>query len=870
MLLLLAVVPFAPAQAAAAQSDATSASSDVIVLWKSGRVSSFSVGKTLMAEHGHKVKETMYGNAGVLVDTGGRDAEVVAAEIAELPQVAAAQPNGEIHVSSDWTPNDPKYSEQWAYSHIQGPAAWGVTTGSSAITVAVLDTGADLTHPDLAANLVTGYNIITPAATADDDSTGEVAGHGTHVSGIIAAVSNNSVGVAGTAPGVRIMPIKVMDANGEGDSWDVVKGIEYAVDHGADVINMSLGGNDGSEQSVLQAAVDDAVKAGVVVVAASGNEYTGTLDYPAACTGVIAVGATTRTDIRETYSNYGPGMDVMAPGSYIYSTLNSSAGYGYMSGTSMASPFVAGAAALLLSHKPTATVAQVTAALENTAKDIGITGYDTLTGYGIIQMSAALYSLDDTTPPVTTSDMLAAYDDTATITLSATDASSGVAATYYSIDGGTVHSGTKITVTGYNDRHSIAYHSVDAAGNIETTTTKTFKIGDTLPPVTTSNKVASYSGSATIKLTASDGTGSGVVSTWYSLDGAAATEGTSVATDSMGPHQLAFRSVDVVGTAEATKTVSFTVWGVPVVGRVSGVDRYATAAAASAAAFNAAGTVVIASGEDYPDGLSAAGLAAGLDAPVLLTARDSLPQSTRTEIIRLKATEAIIVGGSSAVSPGVKTTIEAMTGVSVTRVSGADRYATSAKVADKVASLGSVNEAIVVRGDSFADSLSASAIAAARKIPILLTRSTVLPSATAVELQSLGVSEVIIGGGTSAVSSSVLDSIDAITGVSVHRVSGSDRYATSAALASYAVTEGWVSPARVAVSSGLSFPDALSGGAATGYQSGVLLLSAPSSLSSAASGFITSHGFNHMPVTVYGGTSAVSSVVGSQLTALRF
>lgn len=875
LLLVLAMLPVAPASATAARTDGAAG---VIVLWKAGRVHTAAAGKALLAEHGRKVKRTLYRNAGVLVEASAADAKVVAAQLAKLPEVAAAQPDGRVHICADWTPTDPYYYRQWAYSHIQGPAAWGVTRGSSSVKVAVLDTGVDMTHVDLAANIDTadGYDFVNNDSDPNDDSLGYFgAGHGTHVSGIVAAVSGNGVGVAGTAPGVRVMPVKVMDQNGDGLISDVVDGIFWAADHGASVISMSLGGaGTASEEAAMQSAVDYATNKGVVVVAAAGNHLTSidptSVDYPAACTGVIAVGATGSDDAKTAYSNWGTGLDVMAPGDSIYSTLPGST-YGTMSGTSMATPFVAGAAALLRSYRPAATVSQVTTALERTAKDLGVAGYDTSTGYGIIQMYSALSYLTggDTTPPVTTSDVKASYDDNAVITLSASDGSgSGVAATYLSTDGNPYQRGTRFTIAGYGS-HTVSYYSVDAMGNAETPTSKTFTIGDTLPPTTGSDAVSSYDARATIHLAPSDGTGSGVASTRYSLDGATAVTGTTVTTDVMGSHALAFSSTDKLGHVEATKTVDFTVLGVPQVTRLYGADRYETAATASRAAFASASTVVIASGETYPDALSASGLAGALDAPLLLTGRDSLPAATLREIKRLGATKAVLVGGATVIGSGVRAAL-ASAGLSVQPVSGADRYATASAVAAKVASIRSVDTAVLVRGDSFADSLSVSALAAARKLPVLLTKPDALPGATATELRSLGVNRVLIGGGDAAVSASVSDAVDAMTGVNVTRVAGDDRYDTSARLAAYAVAQGWVAPARVGVSSGVSYPDALSGGVATGIEGGALVLTATDALPAPVSDFIAAHGYNGMPIIVYGGTVAIRSTVSTALAALRF
>jgi thermitase len=283
-------------------------------------------------------------------------------------------------VSASYSPNDPRYPEQWHLPSISAPQAWDVTTGSSDVTIAVVDTGVDYTHQDLKDKCVAGYNYVDRTSDPMDDH-----GHGTHVAGIAAASGNNSTGVAGTDWKARIMPIKVLDSQGSGYDSDVAAGIRYAADHGAEVINMSLGSPDYSY--TLSEAVNYAHNKGVVIVAAAGNEST-SVSYPAACDHVIAVGALESNDSLAYFSNRGSDLDVTAPGVSILSTVPG--GYGKMSGTSMASPLVAGCASLVLTAHPGYSASQVEQALKNGATDLGSPGFDTNYGYGKVNAYAAV------------------------------------------------------------------------------------------------------------------------------------------------------------------------------------------------------------------------------------------------------------------------------------------------------------------------------------------------------------------------------------------------------------------------------------------------------------------------------------------------
>ncbi len=306
-------------------------------------------------KHGGQVVEAIPGiDVKVVKVPRGKVLEKVKAYLSE-GSVKFAELDGIVQATV--VPNDPGFGNQWGMTKIQADKAWDITSGSSSIKIAILDTGIDQNHPDLSSKIVANKNF-TRSRTVDDKY-----GHGTHVAGIAAAITNNGIGVAGVGYNSSLMNVKVLGDNGAGfNSW-IAKGITWATDNGAKVINMSLGG--GSSSSTVQNAVNYAWSKGVVIVAAAGNNNSSSLFYPAAYPNVISVAATDQNDAKASFSNYGSWVTVSAPGVDIYSTLPNHTNaigqlnYGYLSGTSMASPHVAGLAALIFARYPTWTNADV-------------------------------------------------------------------------------------------------------------------------------------------------------------------------------------------------------------------------------------------------------------------------------------------------------------------------------------------------------------------------------------------------------------------------------------------------------------------------------------------------------------------------------
>ncbi len=385
-------------------------------------------------------------------------------------------------------PSDPQYSQQWGLSIIHASQAWDSTKGAG-VKVAIVDSGVDLNHPDLAANIdhnsngsVNGYNVfhdtsIFPVGSYGYDASSlptDKNGHGTHVAGIVAAAENGQ-GVVGVAPKAKIIPVRVLDKDGEGDDLSIAQGIHWAADHGARVINLSLGGP--SVGSVVNDAIKYARGKGDVIVAAAGNYGKGTISYPAALPGVISVAATTNTNELASFSNYGSGLDVSAPGAYILSTLptynvtlnqeGAPNNYGYMDGTSMASPFAAGVAALVIANNPGFTPDQVEQKMKSTTLDLGPKGTDTTFGAGLLDAGKAAQSEFAPAPTPTPEQGL---EQKATVNVSSANVRSGPGTINSVIT--VVNQGTVFNVTGASGNWSKVKLANGTSGYVATSLIK--------------------------------------------------------------------------------------------------------------------------------------------------------------------------------------------------------------------------------------------------------------------------------------------------------------------------------------------------------------------------------------------------------------
>lgn len=304
--------------------------------------------------------------------------------------VVFAEPNY-IYLQNQ-APNDALYQKyQWNLPTIKAEDGWDISQGSENVQIAVIDTGVDLDHPDLADRVTEGYNVLAENNSPNDDN-----GHGTHVAGIIASETNNRQGIAGITWFSQIMPVKVMNSEGAGTAFDVAKGIRWATNHGADVINLSLGNYQSSD--VLREAVGYAVEKDVILVAASGNDNTNQIGYPASYQGVLAVSAVNKTRQRANFSNYGKYVDVTAPGVNIASTYKGGK-YAALSGTSMAAPHVTALAGLIRSLYPDLENNEVIDTIKTTAVDLGEPGKDNYYGAGLINIEEALQATNNEAEP---------------------------------------------------------------------------------------------------------------------------------------------------------------------------------------------------------------------------------------------------------------------------------------------------------------------------------------------------------------------------------------------------------------------------------------------------------------------------------------
>lgn len=417
--------------------------------------------------------------------------EQVEQALARRPEVEAVQKNRRL--PPGLVPNDPGYPSQWHLPRIAAPQAWDFLDLRPEVTIAILDSGVDAAHPDLAANLVPGYNTYN-----NNTDTADVYGHGTQVAGTAAAVTDNDAGVASPAYQAFIMPVRVTDTNGWAYSSTLAKGLTWAADHGARVMNMSF--LDVANDSTITKAAQYAVNKGAVVVAAAGN--TGQEESIPENPYIISVSATDTNDRLATFSSRGPYVDLAAPGIPIYTTVRGG-GYGYVAGTSFSSPIVGGVAAAVLSVNPDLTPQEVEKILEETADDLGPAGYDTSFGYGRVNAGAAVARAagfappPDSTPPacaISSPADGATVSGTVTVSVSASD-NVGVTQVELYVDGGLLATDTAApfsfawnTAQAADGPHLLRAVAYDAAGNSGASATITVTVrnqtADAVPPET--------------------------------------------------------------------------------------------------------------------------------------------------------------------------------------------------------------------------------------------------------------------------------------------------------------------------------------------------------------------------------------------------
>jgi|GEM_PF-7055549 len=774
---------------------------------------------------------------------------------------------------------------------IDAPEAWSDNTGSPSVVVAVVDSGVDWSHVDLSANIwanpgqacgtgdgdsnglvgdCKGYDFVStfpgsgsngirdddPSPCGDDvttpntddcngvDDNGDGAAdnyavHGTHVAGIVAA-EQNSKGISGVAPDVTLMPVRALTEDGFGITTDVLAAMDYAIEEGADIINMSFGSDvyDSSFDSVVMAAE----AADVVLVAAAGNANENIMsgaecDSPVCnddpnSTGanlVLSVSATNNRDRKASFSNYSTEgyVDIASPGQTILSTCYENGGtpacdtdlgvngvYDSISGTSQATPHVAGVAALVRSISPSLSAEDVRIAIRETSDDItsanaglgGCDGLDCTTGPSG-QLGSGRVNANTVFHPFI-------------VGLSPSSGERGV-------------SGLDVTLTGLN---------------------------------------TSFTGSTTASF------GAGITVVDMSCPSSTSCTATINITDSapLGVHAVSATT----GSQTVDSLVSFTVDDSIL--RIAGPNRAGTAIEISQNGYPANGSadaVILARSDTFPDSLAGGPLASIANGVILFTGRTALDPFTKAEIERVldptsdPEPDIYVLGQTSALGASVESELIGMnSNWQVMRLGGANRVDTAVKIADQTNALrGKAPSQVIVATQSvFADALSAGVAASdpvidGSRMPILLTDGEELSAGTAAYLGAYrsSIGTVFVVGGTAAVSDAVITQISLFVS-NVQRISGADRYETAERVAEYF----YPSPVSVSFASGLNFPDAMAGNWHSGQRGSPLLLIRGGETPSATIDYVAVHEDTILGGYMYGGTAVIPDDVKQLLETI--
>lgn len=485
--------------------------------------------------------------------------KAVAAQLAHNPHIKFAE--RDMLLKPELTANDTYYFSEWHLTTIGAPSAWDISNGNS-ITIAIVDTGVEASHPDLAGKLVAGWNY------ADNNSdTSDVFGHGTKVAGTAAAITNNGIGVAGVAGGAKIMPIRVTNTSGLGSLSYMASGIVWAADRGARVANLSFEAVGG--YSTTQSAAQYMKNKGGLVTTAAGNG--GTQQTFAYSDTNIVVAATDGVDNRASWSNYGDFISLAAPGVSIYTTAPG-AGYGAVSGTSFSAPITAGVVALMMAANPTLPAAKIQSLLYSTALDLGSAGKDIYFGYGRVNAGAAVLaarntSISDTVAPTVSLTAPASGATVAglvSVNVSASD-NVGVSGVDLLVNGTKLASDSASPYGFTWDSSKVPDGNVtltadayDAAGNRASSsiTVKVANTADAVPPVVVISQPgdgAKVSGNVNIVATASDNVAVARMTLYIDGESRVTASGASLSynwktrRDSMGTHTIRVDATDPSG-----------------------------------------------------------------------------------------------------------------------------------------------------------------------------------------------------------------------------------------------------------------------------------------------------------------------------------
>lgn len=530
----------------------------------------------ILSEHGGKRQRLGESRIYIIELPPNASEKAVAAKLVHNPHMKYAELD---RIVSTMVPNDPYLGNQWHLGKINTASAWDFTIGTG-ITVAILDSGVEPTHPDLVSKLVPGYNTYN-----NNTDTTDVCGHGTAVAGTAAATGNNSAGVAGVALAAKIMPIRIAYKDSSGSCWGtfsaMAAGVTWAADHGARIANISYANVPTS--SSIQSAANYLRSKGGLLFASAGNSGTDLAFTPTNT--MVVVSATDSNDAKASWSSFGTYVTLSAPGAGIWTT-SAGGGYGAHNGTSFSSPVAAGVAALMMAANPSLSATQIESLLYSTAVDLGTAGKDSYFGNGRVNAAAAVAAAKSATAPSDTQAPTASITSPAggtkvsgliTVQVSATD-NVGVTRVDFKVNGNLIASDTAAPYTFTWDSKTVADGTAsltatafDAAGNQATSSAISVQVANTLPPSDTTAPVISVSrplaggtvsGTTPVSATASDNSGTAGITMRLYIDGtlkAQSSGGTlnynwNTRKYASGLHTLQFTAQDAAGNS-STKSI---------------------------------------------------------------------------------------------------------------------------------------------------------------------------------------------------------------------------------------------------------------------------------------------------------------------------
>jgi len=618
---------------------------------------------------------------------------------------------------------------EWGLFAVEAPEVWSMGITGEGVIVAVIDTGIDTDLSDLNGNILPGYNVITKSASIDDIEDNN--GHGTRVSTLIAG-NGQGLGLLGVAPEAKILPVKVIDNFSDGKAENIQRGIIWAVDNGAKIINMSIGSS--KFNSSINEAVKYAQMKGCIVVAAAGNHITenrSNILFPGSLPGVVTVGAITKEYEIATFSNKGNSMDVLGPGTEIltYDILKEKLTEDY--GTSMSTPFVSGVAALIWSAYPDWSSQQVISALQSSAKPLDCAGRSPEYGFGLPSALKAIKIGDSKT-----------FLAPANVDYSGAILKESLSDTILTISPLTWHSNNVINLEKIDAPAPLESNIIPASDTIKVSwdsTEKPHKILKLTVPIFGNLNLTNY-------LFRWDG------SSWIRVGGGKQGGVLSVGIYEQGIYRVGQMTL-------------------PVHLDLSGEDPIETAINVAGIAFpTGASSIILVSSDNYLNSLAAVPLAYKINAPILFINADFLDIRVKEEMKLLAPKSIYLIGGTEDITTKVELELAEITNVH--RIAGSNQYDTAAQIAK---TLGTTGKAIIASGENFPDALSVAAIAAQEGIPILLTNNSgSLPIETLDALNSLRVTDTVVIGGNKVVSDDIFEQLPGPI-----RLGGLNRYSTN-------------------------------------------------------------------------------------------